>query len=112
MKMKKRFYRYGLTAFCAGAAFCLAGCDSGKADQQKEAPPPANVVPDMNANDFKVEHPELFPLATAVEYKAAPAMNVTGVVQPDIARAVPVISLAAGRVVEVKARLGDVVKKG
>jgi cobalt-zinc-cadmium efflux system membrane fusion protein len=39
-------------------------------------------------------------------------MNATGVVQPDIARAVPVISLAAGRVVEIKARLGDVVKKG
>ena len=36
----------------------------------------------------------------------------TGVVQPDISRAVPVISLAAGRVVEVKARLGDPVKKG
>ena len=36
----------------------------------------------------------------------------TGVVQPDITRAVPVISLAAGRVVEIKARLGDVVKKG
>jgi membrane fusion protein, heavy metal efflux system len=34
------------------------------------------------------------------------------VVQPDIARAVPVISLAAGRVVEIKARLGDEVKKG
>ncbi|MGA9259468.1 MAG: efflux RND transporter periplasmic adaptor subunit, partial [Candidatus Sulfotelmatobacter sp.] len=31
---------------------------------------------------------------------------------PDIARAVPVISLASGRVVEIKARLGDVVKKG
>jgi cobalt-zinc-cadmium efflux system membrane fusion protein len=37
---------------------------------------------------------------------------VTGAVQPDISRAVPVISLAAGRVVDVKARLGDVVKKG
>jgi cobalt-zinc-cadmium efflux system membrane fusion protein len=66
----------------------------------------------MDANNFKVDHPELFPLATAVEHKAAPALNVTGVVQPDIARAVPVISLAAGRVVEVKVRLGDMVKKG
>jgi cobalt-zinc-cadmium efflux system membrane fusion protein len=37
---------------------------------------------------------------------------VTGVVQPDINRSVPVISLAAGRVVEIKARLGDVVQKG
>jgi cobalt-zinc-cadmium efflux system membrane fusion protein len=66
----------------------------------------------MDSNNFKVDHPEQFPLATAVEYKAAPALNVTGVVQPDIARAVPVISLAAGRVVEIKARLGDVVIKG
>ncbi len=41
-----------------------------------------------------------------------PALNVTGVVQPDIARAVPVISIATGRVVEIKARLGDTVEKG
>jgi cobalt-zinc-cadmium efflux system membrane fusion protein len=33
-------------------------------------------------------------------------------VQPDITRAVPVVSLASGRVVELKARLGDEVKKG
>jgi cobalt-zinc-cadmium efflux system membrane fusion protein len=48
----------------------------------------------------------------AIEHKSAPALNVTGVVQPDIARAVPVISLASGRVVEIKARLGDTVTKG
>jgi len=59
-----------------------------------------------------VDHPEQFPLVTAVEHKAVPALNVTGVVQPDIARAVPVISLASGRVVEIKARLGDTVEKG
>jgi membrane fusion protein, heavy metal efflux system len=39
-------------------------------------------------------------------------LNVTGVVQPDVGRAVPVVSLAAGRVVEIKAKLGDLVKKG
>jgi len=89
--------------------FC-GGCKS-QSDPKAEAPPPAVVVPDMDANSFKVDHPEQFPLATAVERKAAPELNVTGVVQPDIARAVPVISLAAGRVVEIKARLGDVVKK-
>jgi cobalt-zinc-cadmium efflux system membrane fusion protein len=66
----------------------------------------------LDANNFPVDHPEQFPLATAVEHKSAPTLNVTGAVQPDIARAVPVISLAAGRVVEIKARLGDVVKKG
>ena len=90
----------------------LAGCNEGKADPKAEAPPKAVVEPDLDANNFKVDHPEQFPLATAVERKTAPALNVTGVVQPDIARAVPVISLASGRVVEIKARLGDIVKKG
>jgi cobalt-zinc-cadmium efflux system membrane fusion protein len=100
------------TALCLLLTFLIVACNESKADPKAEAPPPANVQPDLDANNFKVDHPELFPLATAVEYKAAPALNVTGVVQPDITRAVPVISLAAGRVVEIKAKLGDVVKKG
>jgi cobalt-zinc-cadmium efflux system membrane fusion protein len=95
-----------------GLAAVLAACNEGKADPKAEAPPAAQVQPEMSQNDFKVDHPELFPLVSATEYKAAPALNVTGLVQPDISRAVPVISLAAGRVVEVKARLGDLVKKG
>ena len=90
----------------------LLGCSQTKADPKAEAPPPASVEPDLDANNFKVDHPEQFPLVTAVEYKAVPALNVTGTVQPDIARAVPVISLASGRVVEIKARLGDMVQKG
>ena len=90
----------------------LAGCSEGRGDPKAEAPPAATVQADLDANNFKVDHPEQFPIVAAVEYKAAPALNVTGVVQPDISRAVPVISLAAGRVVEIKARLGDQVKKG
>jgi cobalt-zinc-cadmium efflux system membrane fusion protein len=90
----------------------LAGCGEKKGDPKAEAPPAATVEPDLDANNFKVDHPDQFPLVTAIEHKAAPTLNVTGVVQPDIARAVPVISLASGRVVEIKARLGDTVKKG
>jgi membrane fusion protein, heavy metal efflux system len=91
----------------------LAGCGRHKKEDPKaEAPPAARVEPDLDANNFKVDHPEQFPLVAAVEHRAAPSLNVTGVVQPDISRAVPVISLASGRVVEMKARLGDVVKKG
>jgi membrane fusion protein, heavy metal efflux system len=99
-------------ALCLALTLAIACCTSGKADPKAEAPPAAQVIPEFNANDFKVDHPELFPLATAVEYKTAPALNVTGVVQPDITRAVPVVSLASGRVVEIKVRLGDVVQKG
>ncbi len=106
------FDRFLMLATCGFVALVLAGCNEGKVDPKAAAPPTATVEPDLDANNFKVDHPEQFPLATATEYKAAPALNVTGVVQPDITRAVPVISLAAGRVVEIKARLGDVVKKG
>ena len=101
-----------VTILCWSLSLFLVGCNEGKADPKAEAPPVATVEPDLDANNFKVDHPELFPLVTAVEHKAVPALNVTGVVQPDIARAVPVISLASGRVVEIKARLGDVVQKG
>ena len=42
----------------------------------------------------------------------ADQLQVNGSVFPDIAREVPVISLASGRVVDIKARLDDYVKKG
>jgi cobalt-zinc-cadmium efflux system membrane fusion protein len=104
--------RIFLTALCLFLALVIVGCNDGKADPKAEAPPKIAVEPDLDANNFKVDHPDQFPLVTAVEHKAVPALDVTGVVQADITRAVPVISLAAGRVVEVKARLGDVVEKG
>jgi membrane fusion protein, heavy metal efflux system len=100
------------TVLASILAASLAGCSSGKANPQDEAPPKAKVEADLDSNNFKVDHPDQFPLVTAAEHKAAPALNVTGVVQPDITRAVPVPSLASGRVVELKARLGDAVEKG
>jgi cobalt-zinc-cadmium efflux system membrane fusion protein len=75
-------------------------------------PHPAVVEPDMDANNFNVDHPDRFPLATAGEYASSPELNVTGVVNPDVSLQVPVPSLASGRVVEIDARLGDEVKKG
>ena len=61
---------------------------------------------------FAVEHPEWYPIVTATEYQAPSQLSVTGTVFPDIARTVPVISLASGRIVDIRARLGDTVKKG
>jgi cobalt-zinc-cadmium efflux system membrane fusion protein len=111
--MKPKFISFVLVpTLCLPLSFLLIGCNEGKADPKAEAPPAATVEPDLDANNFKLDHPDQFPLAKAIEHKAAPALNVTGVVQPDISRAVPVISLASGRVVEIKARLGDTVKKG
>src|SRR5208282_4127 len=58
------------------------------------------------------DHPDQFPLFTVIEHAATSQLVATGVVAPDVARTVPVISIATGRVVEIKARLGDTVKKG
>jgi len=104
--------RLGFVLLSVWMALLATGCNSGKANPKEGAPPKAIVEPELDANNFRVDRPDLFPLATAVEHTAVSALNVTGTVQPDIARAVPVISLASGRVIEIKAKLGDAVKKG
>jgi cobalt-zinc-cadmium efflux system membrane fusion protein len=93
-------------------ALFTATCDRKVAADTDTGPRPAIIEPDMDANNFKVEHPERFPLTRAGKYVATPELNVTGVVSPDVSRQVPVPSLASGRVVEINARLGDEVKKG
>ena len=95
-----------------GLTLWLAACGGGKGDPKAEAPPPAKVERDGDVNVFHIEHPEQFPLATAVEHISTSQLVATGSVSPDISRTVPVISLATGRVVEINARLGDAVKKG
>jgi cobalt-zinc-cadmium efflux system membrane fusion protein len=98
-------------ALCWLALLALVGC-TAHADPAAEAPPPANIVPGADPGLFTVDHPEQFPLATAVERATSSELVVTGAVTPDVARNVPVVSLASGRVVAIHARLGDTVKKG
>lgn len=95
-----------------GAALWFAGCGDTKGDPKAEAPPPAVVEHAAEANIFPVEHPEQFPLVAAAEHLSASQLTVTGAVGPDVSRNVPVISMATGRVVEIKAKLGDTVQKG
>jgi membrane fusion protein, heavy metal efflux system len=110
--MKNKFHGVLRVILMLALLSFFSACNDAKPDAKGEAPPAASVQADFDPNNFTVDHPELFPLATATERKAVPALNATGIVQPDISRAVPVISLAAGRVIEIKARLGDAVKKG
>ena len=99
-----------LLSSLAGLAL-MAGC-SKKNDPAAEAPPPPNVVLAAEPSLFTVDRPEQFPLATATERPAFSELTVTGTVAPDIARNVPVVSLATGRVVAIHARVGDTVNKG
>ena len=96
----------------AGSLLFGAGCKKQKPTEAAEAPPAATVMPDFNVAAFKVDHPDQFPLVTATQHSAPKRMVVTGSVAPDIARTVPVISLASGRIISIHARLGDSVKKG
>jgi len=103
-------------SLCAAAAVGLAGCGTVKADpkvdMKAEAPPAPQVEQVGDPSLVKVDHPEQFPVIAAAAFDAAPELKVTGVVSPDVSRNVPVISLASGRVIEVRAKLGDSVTKG
>jgi cobalt-zinc-cadmium efflux system membrane fusion protein len=100
------------TALLLALGLFLVGCGGSPRDPKTEAPPPVKVEHEDDVNVVRVDHPEQFPLATAIEHASASQLTATGTVSPDIAKTVPVISLASGRVVEVHARLGDTVKKG
>jgi len=94
-----------------GCFTVLTGC-GGKAASGDGAPPAPKVEQETDVSLLQVEHPEQFPVVKATESLQASSLTVTGVVSPDVSRTVPVISLASGRVVEVRARLGDSVQKG
>jgi membrane fusion protein, heavy metal efflux system len=100
-----------LSAGFAAGVFQLAGC-SGKSEPGSGAPPPAKVEEQTDVNILQVDHPEQFPVVKAGESLQASSLTVNGVVSPDVSRTVPVISLASGRVVEIRTRLGDNVEKG
>ena len=100
----------GIAVFSIG--FSAAGCGEDKLGANEGAPPQTKVESVQDRNVFTVDHPDRFPLTKAVAHEAASELRATGTVTPDISRTVPVISIATGRVVEIKARLGDVVKKG
>jgi len=107
-------FRMGIKylGFWLALASLSAGCGKSKGDPKAEAPPPVKVEQEQDVNVVKVDHPEQFPLFTATAHADTTQLAATGVVAPDVARTVPVISIATGRVVEIRARLGDTVKKG
>ena len=70
------------------------------------------IEPAPDPNEVTIEHPERFPVVPVELRKMQNELSVTGQVAPDVSRNVPVIAFTSGRVVEVRARLGDDVKKG
>jgi cobalt-zinc-cadmium efflux system membrane fusion protein len=105
--------RWLASSLAAMAIVALIGCKTK--DQGDGSPPPNQEVikvADMNLLTIDKNDVSKFPLATAEKFESAAELTATGTVFPDIAREVPVISLANGRVVDIKTRLDDNVKKG
>jgi membrane fusion protein, heavy metal efflux system len=94
------------------AVITLSGCEKAKKDPAAEAPPAAAVEHQSDQNLVTVDKPDRFPLVEATARQATSMLNVTGSVNPDVSREIPVISIASGRVVAVHVRLGDYVHKG
>jgi membrane fusion protein, heavy metal efflux system len=90
----------------------LSACSREKQDPAAQAPPPVQVESEGGVSLITVDRPERFPLVAATQYESASTLNVTGAVNPDVSRTIPVISIASGRVVSIKTQLGAFVKKG
>ena len=109
------FRRMPWGAALALIVFALLGVDgcNGKDEGGGAKTSPQVVqVPDMNLLTIDPKDVPKFPVVGAEKVNVAGEVNATGSVSPDVSREVPVISLANGRVVDIKARLGDNVKKG
>ncbi|HEV3278578.1 MAG TPA: efflux RND transporter periplasmic adaptor subunit [Terriglobia bacterium] len=90
------------------AAGLLAGCNQHGAMDASEPKPDAAATPGV----FSVADPQQFPLVSPVVRQEPEVLLLNGVVAPDITRTIHINALAGGRVLEVRAKLGDDVQKG
>ncbi len=103
---KWRMVRHIPVAILLAALTTALGCS--RDTPAATSKPPVTIDPDV----FTADHPELFKTAKAELRKLPTQVSANGVVSPDVNRTIHVTSLGAGRVVDLKAKLGDSVQKG
>lgn len=91
-----------LLAVLAGGAACT------KETPAATSKPPITIDPDV----YEADRPELFKTAKAETRSLPTQITANGTVSPDVNRTIHVTSLGGGRVVDLKVKLGDGVKKG
>jgi cobalt-zinc-cadmium efflux system membrane fusion protein len=90
-------------------AISVAGCHSAGTETPGDSR--KDIIKSTDPNVIEMDHPERFSLVAVESRQVVDEILVSGVVTPDINRSVAVLSLGGGRVVDIKARLGDNVKK-
>ena len=99
-------WRWVFVALTVAALAGALGCTQAKPEAAK-----AQVViadPDL----IQMDAPERFAIADAGTQSVFDEIHLNGVVSPDVSRTVPVLSLAGGRAVDIRVRMGDDVHKG
>ena len=93
--------------------FSLSGCKHDADPASAEAPPASVQVQETGGSGtVHIDRAERFPLVQAVSEELRSTLQVTGTVNPDVSREIPVLSLANGRVLALHVGLGDYVHKG
>jgi cobalt-zinc-cadmium efflux system membrane fusion protein len=101
-----------ILTLAVSASLLLSGCKTKDTGDSGPTNPTVVHVADMNLITVDPSDAGKFPILTAGQIESATELTATGSVFPDISREIPVISMANGRVVDIKARLDDNVKKG
>ena len=86
----------------------FSACSANKAETTSDKVVETNTDP----NVFVMKDASQFPVGPVQTRDVYDEMHANGVISPDINREVPVVSLGGGRVVEIRAKLGDYVRKG
>jgi cobalt-zinc-cadmium efflux system membrane fusion protein len=92
------------------ALLLLAVLGASCSRESKAAPTKAEVTLDPNV--FETDHPELFQTARVAVRQMPTTLTANATVTPDVNRTIHVTSLGGGRVVDLRVKLGDFVKKG
>jgi cobalt-zinc-cadmium efflux system membrane fusion protein len=92
------------------AMLLLAVLGASCSRESKAAPTKAEVTLDPNV--FETDHPELFQTARVAARQMPTTLTANATVTPDVNRTIHVTSLGGGRVVDLRVKLGDFVKKG
>jgi cobalt-zinc-cadmium efflux system membrane fusion protein len=105
----KAFYPLAVVVALVLLVFAGAGCSRNASETGDSH---TEVVKSFDPNVIEMDHPERFSLVEAEGRAVADEIHANGVVSPDVNRSVAVLSLGGGRVVDIKVKLGDDVKKG
>jgi membrane fusion protein, heavy metal efflux system len=108
IRRSRALVRSGVLVPLLLAVTMFSACSKDTVERSGGAVVETNTDPDV----FKMQDPGQFPLTTVDARKVNDQIHVNGVIAPDVNRSVPVVSLGGGRVVEIKAKLGDYVQKG